>query len=98
MSTKNLDKLPEVIEIVEVVELYLGSRLVSDTVLSKQEQHGDVGVKNTYAFDCTKTDVKLFEKTVISTPTVNKNITAEVVDVKCGLDGSKTIYVEFYTA
>ena len=97
MSTKNLDKLPEIIEIVEVVELYLGTRLVSNVVVNKQEQHGSVGVKNTYAFDCTKTDAKLFEETVISTPTVNKNITAEVVNVKCSLDGNKTIYVEFYT-
>lgn len=85
----------EPIVIIEVVELFLGDTLISNIVTDKKEQHYENAVKNTYAFDCTKTDVSLFEKAILGTLTVNKNITAEVVNIACTIDGNKTITVEF---
>lgn len=98
MTVKNLDKPIEPIVIVETVELYLGSTLISNTVTDKKEQHYENAVRNTYTFDCTKTDSNLFEKAILTTLSINKNIAAEVVDVFCAIDGGKVITVEFMTA
>jgi hypothetical protein len=85
------------VQIKETVTLSFNGNTLSDVVINKFETHRDSEISNIYCFDCSKTDLPLFEKAIISgNLTVNNIIAATVlnVDVKL-LTGVKTITVTF---
>lgn len=88
----------EPIVIAEIVELFCESAFLSNVVVSKNEVHNASSIFNTFCFDCSKTDVKLFEKSLTGNLNINGNIPATITDVQVKLDGNKTITVQFMTA
>jgi hypothetical protein len=88
----------EPIVIAEIVELFCEGSILSNIVISKNEIHNTDSIQNTFCFDCSKTDAKLFEKSLTGSLNINSNIPAVITDVQVKLDGSKTITVQFMTA
>jgi hypothetical protein len=88
----------KIVVIEEVVTLFCGGAVLSNVVVSKNELHNGWGILNTFCFDCSKTDVKLFEKSLTGSLNINGKIPATITDVQVKLDSGKTITVQFMTA